>query len=174
MNWSQILLKDGIMQFHCLETANFIIFCFDCVWPLSSEPTATTSQTAKDNSGHKQFGRELYDLPKNGHIPSHYDLLPSREAPPSGCTEADSEWVHRRTNWTLISPVFTVGVHTRTHTHTLQKVRCLNRYRIDICLCVCYFYCSEEKRHQFVIHDTLSQKIIGFYCGIFFSFFFYV
>lgn len=55
------------------------------------EPTATTSQAAKDNSGHKQFGRELYDLPKNGHIPSHYDLLPSREAPPSGCTEPDSE-----------------------------------------------------------------------------------
>lgn len=66
----------------------FALFLFVIFPP---EPTATTSQAAKDNSGHKQFGRELYDLPKNGHIPSHYDLLPSREAPPSGCTEPDSE-----------------------------------------------------------------------------------
>lgn len=73
------------------ESCFIVLQLLICLF-LISEPTATTSQTAKDSSSHKQFGRELYDLPKNGHIPSHYDLLPTRETPSSGNMELDSEW----------------------------------------------------------------------------------
>lgn len=59
---------------------------------LISEPTVTPIQLARDSSGCMQFGQEPYDLPKNGHIPSHYDLLPARKSPSSDNMELDSEW----------------------------------------------------------------------------------
>lgn len=80
-------MEIGLCRGSCFIILQLLICLF-----LISEPTATTSQTAKDSSSHKQFGRELYDLPKNGHIPSHYDLLPTRETPSSGNVELDSEW----------------------------------------------------------------------------------
>lgn len=57
---------------------------------LISEPTVTAIQPARDSSGHVQFGQEPYDLPKNSHIPSHYDILPARETS-SDHMELDSE-----------------------------------------------------------------------------------
>ncbi|TMS08541.1 Multiple epidermal growth factor-like domains protein 10 [Larimichthys crocea] len=55
------------------------------------EPTVSTIQSTGDSSGHVQFGQDPYDLPKNSHIPSHYDLLPARESPSSDLKELDSE-----------------------------------------------------------------------------------
>lgn len=48
-----------------------------------------------DSNGHVLFGQDLYDLPKNSHIPSHYDLLPARESPPLDPKELESEWFLR-------------------------------------------------------------------------------
>ncbi|KAG8011001.1 Multiple epidermal growth factor-like domains protein 10 [Nibea albiflora] len=55
------------------------------------EPTVSTIQSTGDSNGHVQFGQDPYDLPKNSHIPSHYDLLPARESPSSDLKELDSE-----------------------------------------------------------------------------------
>lgn len=55
------------------------------------EPTVSTIQANGDISSQIQFGQDPYDLPKNSHIPSHYDILPARESPSSEHNELDSE-----------------------------------------------------------------------------------
>lgn len=59
---------------------------------LISEPTGSTIQLTGDGNGLGQFRQDLYDLPKNSHIPSHYDLLPARESTSLDHKELDSEW----------------------------------------------------------------------------------
>ncbi|XP_039946830.1 multiple epidermal growth factor-like domains protein 10 [Hirundo rustica] len=44
------------------------------------EPTVSVVQGAFGSSGGR-FGQDPYDLPKNSHIPCHYDLLPVRGSP---------------------------------------------------------------------------------------------
>ncbi|XP_035524123.1 multiple epidermal growth factor-like domains protein 10 [Morone saxatilis] len=55
------------------------------------EPTVSTIQPTEHSNGHVQFGQDPYDLPKNSHIPCHYDLLPARESLSSDHKELDSE-----------------------------------------------------------------------------------
>lgn len=44
-------------------------------------PEPTTNNISNNNySG--AFGQDPYDLPKNSHIPCHYDLLPTRDSSP--------------------------------------------------------------------------------------------
>lgn len=38
-----------------------------------------------------QFGQDPYDMPRNSHIPSHYDILPARDSPTSEDNNMDSE-----------------------------------------------------------------------------------
>lgn len=52
------------------------------------EPTISCIQPTGD---HMLFGQDPYDLPKNSHIPCHYDLLPPRESPSSELRELDAE-----------------------------------------------------------------------------------
>lgn len=42
--------------------------------------------------GDAQFGQDPYDLPKNSHIPCHYDLLPARESPSPEPREPGGEY----------------------------------------------------------------------------------
>lgn len=42
-------------------------------------------------NGHVQFGQDPYDMPRNSHIPSHYDILPSRESPSTEDNGLDSD-----------------------------------------------------------------------------------
>ncbi|KAF7653110.1 hypothetical protein LDENG_00087060 [Lucifuga dentata] len=53
------------------------------------EPTISSIQPPANS--HMTFGQDPYDLPKNSHIPCHYDLLPARESPTSEHKELDSE-----------------------------------------------------------------------------------
>lgn len=53
------------------------------------EPTVSIVQGAFNNNG--PFSQDLYDLPKNSHIPSHYDLLPVRDSPVSSEKDDSSE-----------------------------------------------------------------------------------
>lgn len=55
------------------------------------EPTVSTIHPFGNSNGHVQLGQDPYDLPKNSHIPCHYDLLPARESPTSEHKELDSE-----------------------------------------------------------------------------------
>lgn len=55
------------------------------------EPTVSIVQGAFNNNG--PFSQDLYDLPKNSHIPSHYDLLPVRDSPVSSEKDDSSEWL---------------------------------------------------------------------------------
>ena len=68
---------------------------------LISEPTGSTIQLTGEGNGLGHFHQDLYDLPKNSHIPSHYDLLPARESTSLDHKELDSEWWHRAlvTTW---------------------------------------------------------------------------
>lgn len=59
------------------------------------EPTVSTIQSNEDNNGEVQLSGDTYDLPKNSHIPSHYDLLPARDSPLSELKEPGSEWWHK-------------------------------------------------------------------------------
>lgn len=53
------------------------------------EPTVSVVQGAFSSSGH--FNQDPYDLPKNSHIPCHYDLLPVRDSPKSSTKGVSSE-----------------------------------------------------------------------------------
>lgn len=111
LRFSKMLDCPFRQQFHMFLFCNCQLFFF-----FISEPTVTTIQPARDSSGHVQFGQEPYDLPKNGHIPSHYDLLPARETPSSDNMELDSEWWHRD----LVSlPVCCSSSGCYTNRHTL-------------------------------------------------------
>ncbi|XP_071399924.1 multiple epidermal growth factor-like domains protein 10, partial [Centroberyx affinis] len=55
------------------------------------EPTVSAIHPTGNGNGHAPFGQDPYDLPKNSHIPCHYDLLPARESPSSEHKEVDSE-----------------------------------------------------------------------------------
>lgn len=59
------------------------------------EPTVNAIHSPGNSNGHGPFGQDPYDLPKNSHIPCHYDLLPTRDSPPSPHKELDSEWATR-------------------------------------------------------------------------------
>ena len=52
----------------------YLLFC------LCTEPSVSTLYSTENSNGHVVFGQDPYDLPKNSHIPCHYDLLPAREA----------------------------------------------------------------------------------------------
>lgn len=54
-----------------------------------AEPNINTVLHSGDRDS--QFGQDLYDLPKNSHIPCHYDLLPPRDSPSSEIQELDAE-----------------------------------------------------------------------------------
>lgn len=58
---------------------------------LITDSTVSTIQSTRDGSGHVKFGQDPYDLPRNSHIPCHYDILPSRESPSSELKKLDSE-----------------------------------------------------------------------------------
>ncbi|XP_031694619.1 multiple epidermal growth factor-like domains protein 10 [Anarrhichthys ocellatus] len=53
--------------------------------------SVSTIQLTGDSNGDIQFGQDPYDLPKNSHIPCHYDLLPARESPSPEHKELDSK-----------------------------------------------------------------------------------
>ncbi|KAJ8287271.1 hypothetical protein GJAV_G00049630 [Gymnothorax javanicus] len=55
------------------------------------EPTVNVVHTPTNNNNSAPFGQDPYDLPKNSHIPVHYDLLPARESPPSPHREPKSQ-----------------------------------------------------------------------------------
>lgn len=55
------------------------------------EPTFNPLLSPGSSCGHGLFGQDPYDLPRNSHIPCHYDLLPPRDSPPSLHNELDSE-----------------------------------------------------------------------------------
>ncbi|MBN3318386.1 MEG10 protein, partial [Atractosteus spatula] len=46
------------------------------------EPTVSVVH-GPGNNNNGPFSQDPYDLPKNSHIPCHYDLLPQRDSPPS-------------------------------------------------------------------------------------------
>lgn len=54
-----------------------------------TEPTVSVVQGAFSSGG--RFSQDPYDLPKNSHIPCHYDLLPVRDSPTSSTKEVSSE-----------------------------------------------------------------------------------
>lgn len=62
------------------------------------EPTVSSVYTPANNNCNGPFGQDPYDLPKNSHIPCHYDLLPTRDSPPSPHKELESEWALRDLN----------------------------------------------------------------------------
>ncbi|KAJ7424587.1 multiple EGF like domain 10 [Pitangus sulphuratus] len=53
------------------------------------EPTVSVVQGPFSSSGH--FSQDPYDLPKNSHIPCHYDLLPVRDSPTSSTKGVSTE-----------------------------------------------------------------------------------
>ncbi|KAJ7424510.1 hypothetical protein WISP_28334 [Willisornis vidua] len=53
------------------------------------EPTVSVVQGAFSSSG--RFSQDPYDLPKNSHIPCHYDLLPVRDSPTSSTKGVSTE-----------------------------------------------------------------------------------
>ncbi|KAG5834122.1 hypothetical protein ANANG_G00258020 [Anguilla anguilla] len=57
------------------------------------EPTVNVVHTPTNNNNNAPFpfAQDPYDLPKNSHIPFHYDLLPTRESPPPPHKELGSE-----------------------------------------------------------------------------------
>ncbi|OXB71938.1 UNVERIFIED_CONTAM: hypothetical protein H355_006927 [Colinus virginianus] len=74
-------------EMQCLSPVHFS----HCVYVLCSitEPTVSVVQGAFSSSG--RFSQDPYDLPKNSHIPCHYDLLPARDSPTSSTKEVGSE-----------------------------------------------------------------------------------
>ncbi|KAG7280806.1 hypothetical protein CRUP_035471 [Coryphaenoides rupestris] len=56
------------------------------------EPGVSALYSPENGNGHVVFGQDPYDLPKNSHIPCHYDLLPTREvdSPDPAHTERDT------------------------------------------------------------------------------------
>ncbi|TTF71933.1 Multiple epidermal growth factor-like domains protein 10 [Bagarius yarrelli] len=55
------------------------------------EPTVSSVYTPTNNNCNGPFGQDPYDLPKNSHIPCHYDLLPTRDSTPSPYKELENE-----------------------------------------------------------------------------------
>ncbi|KPP75217.1 multiple epidermal growth factor-like domains protein 10-like [Scleropages formosus] len=55
------------------------------------EPTVNVVHSSSHSNNSGPFGQDPYDLPKNSHIPCHYDLLPTRDSPPSPHKELGSE-----------------------------------------------------------------------------------
>ncbi|XP_077442493.1 multiple epidermal growth factor-like domains protein 10 isoform X1 [Vanacampus margaritifer] len=55
------------------------------------EPTMSTIRGNGQSSDCMQPGQDPYDLPKNSHIPCHYDVLPVRESPTSDHKDLDSD-----------------------------------------------------------------------------------
>ncbi|KAK6304952.1 hypothetical protein J4Q44_G00237320 [Coregonus suidteri] len=55
------------------------------------EPTVNAICSTGNSNGQGPFGLDPYDLPKDSHIPCHYDLLPTRDSPPLPHKELDSE-----------------------------------------------------------------------------------
>lgn len=64
--------------------------CWTYALSFIAEPTVSVVQGAFSSSG--RFSQDPYDLPKNSHIPCHYDLLPVRDSPTSSTKEVGSEW----------------------------------------------------------------------------------
>lgn len=62
---------------------------------LFTEPTVSVVQGAFGSSGGR-FGQDPYDLPKNSHIPCHYDLLPVRGSPTPSTKGVSSKWPHKK------------------------------------------------------------------------------
>lgn len=56
-----------------------------------SEPTINPTQASEVSHSPLQFQQGLYDLPKNSHVPIHYDFLPPRESPSSEIKVLDCE-----------------------------------------------------------------------------------
>lgn len=79
-----------------------------CVWLsffVLSEPTVSSVYTSANNNCNGPFSQDPYDLPKNSHIPCHYDLLPTRDSTPSPHKELENEWALRDLTKTHHSPV---------------------------------------------------------------------
>uniref|UniRef100_A0A8C2BWC6 Multiple EGF-like-domains 10 n=1 Tax=Cyprinus carpio TaxID=7962 RepID=A0A8C2BWC6_CYPCA len=55
------------------------------------EPTISSVHTLSNNNCNGPFCQDPYDLPKNSHIPCHYDLLPTRDSSPSPLEDTDSK-----------------------------------------------------------------------------------
>lgn len=54
------------------------------------EPTISSVHTLSNNCN-GSFCQDPYDLPKNSHIPCHYDLLPTRDSSPSPLEDTDTD-----------------------------------------------------------------------------------
>lgn len=91
----KVIFKSGVPKFLTVPLRFQLCTLFFLQLPtclcLISEPTVSTIQPTGDSNGHVQFGQDPYDLPKNSHIPCHYDLLPARESPSSEHKELDSK-----------------------------------------------------------------------------------
>jgi len=84
-----------------------------------TEPTVSVVQGIFSNNGHRT--QDPYDLPKNSHIPCHYDLLPVRDSSSSpkqedggsSSSSSSSEW-HQRplgSHWTPFQNCSSVLLH---------------------------------------------------------------
>ena len=83
-----------------------------------TEPTVSVVQGIFNNNGHRT--QDPYDLPKNSHIPCHYDLLPVRDSSSSpkqedggSSSSSSSEW-HQRplgSHWTPFQNCSLVLLH---------------------------------------------------------------
>lgn len=67
----------------------------ECMLSLHTEPTVSVVQGAF-GSGSGRFGQDPYDLPKNSHIPCHYDLLPVRGSPTPSTEGVSSKWPRKK------------------------------------------------------------------------------
>lgn len=87
-----------------------------------TEPTVSVVQGIFSNNGH--LTQDPYDLPKNSHIPCHYDLLPVRDSSPSptredgGSSSSSSEWHQRtfRSHWNPFQNCSPVLLHPQVAT----------------------------------------------------------
>ena len=80
----------SIMYITILNIKSFMFIC--CFFSSSTEPTVFNGiHLPGNNNCNGPFTQDPYDLPKNSHVPSHYDVLPTRESPPSPHKELDSD-----------------------------------------------------------------------------------
>lgn len=80
---------------HCAACSALILACVWISFSVLSEPTVSSVYTSANNNCNGPFGQDPYDLPKNSHIPCHYDLLPTRDSTPSPHKELENEWALR-------------------------------------------------------------------------------
>lgn len=92
--WWRIFLKQKL-QWNIRVFLVFGASNVECTCSLLTEPTVSVVQGAFGSSGGR-FGQDPYDLPKNSHIPCHYDLLPVRESPTPSTKGVSSEWPHKK------------------------------------------------------------------------------